>query len=507
MSHSWLRLLDSPLPDLGGAEGRSAEARLKLAKALNARCRHQEAAALLDQLIAENRSDGEVWFERIVAEGDGQNSEDLEALHRELEALRNEHPESAVPRRNLGYLRILMQRPEAAERALRQALERGQDARALELMGLLCLQRDNPVEARNWFLKSLSVQPKDSRSLRLLGMACEQSGDSKGAEAHFVAALEVDPHYFWGWHSLGEHLIKRGELEGGLRCIHRARTLFVKEPASYFILADCFSELGHLELAQAELHKALLFGPRKAVMAEAYSMLGQLRRDLGDKEGATSYFTLAAETDLHSPHAWADLGDLAREDERWEDAVRCYREALARAPQAADLRVQLGYVLMQLGQATESERSFLAALESDPGEYSAYLGLSEIYRATNRHAEQLRLVEKAMELAPDDADVWNAWGVAMEVNDRLPEATEAYEKALRLSPLHRRAANNLGFAYEKRMHAGEMEFKAKAIEAWKRRLLICRDEGQSMKMATEHLLGLGLTDATLQEWIEEEPAV
>ena len=33
-------------------------------------------------------------------------------------------------------------------------------------------------------------------------------------------------------------------------------------------------------------------------------------------------------------------------------------------------------------------------------------------------------------LAPEDADVWNARGVALEVTGRLKEATEAYEKAL-----------------------------------------------------------------------------
>lgn len=503
MSRPWLKLLD---PDLHGRKqlaDTSAAAKLQLARSLNARCHHHEAGAILDQLLAEDRSNGEAWFERIVAEGDGGSVEDLESLHRDLESLRDENPNDGVPRRNLGYLRILQQRPDDAERALKQALERnGLDARTLELLGLLCLQRDTPAEAKNWFLKALSLQPKDPRSLRLLGIACEQLGDSKTAEAQFVAALEVDPHYFWGWHSLGEHLLKRGEVEDGLRCIYRARSIHAKEPASYFILAELFSEQGHLELAQAELHKLMLLAPQISALAEAYSLLGEIRHDLGDREGATSYFSLAAETDPESPNPWSALGDLAREDQRWDDALRCYREALARDPEAADVKVQLGYVLLKVGQYTESEQSFLSALETDPGEYSAYLGISECYRMMNRHEDELRMVREAMTLAPDDPDVWNAQGVAFEVNNRLKEATEAYEKAIALAPLHRKAANNLGFVLEKRMEAGEMELKDAAIEAWKRRLLICRDEGQSMKMAMEHLLKLGLTEETILSWLD-----
>ena len=42
------------------------------------------------------------------------------------------------------------------------------------------------------------------------------------------------------------------------------------------------------------------------------------------------------------------------------------------------------------------------------------------------------------------------------------------------------------------------------MEAWKQRLLICRDAGQSMKMATEHLTRLGVGEETLREWLRPE---
>jgi Tfp pilus assembly protein PilF len=255
----------------------------------------------------------------------------------------------------------------------------------------------------------------------------------------------------------------------------------------------------------AELHHLTALAPPREILAEAYSMLGEIRRDLGDLESATSYFTLAAETDPKAPDPWAALGDMARADSRWEDALRCYREALNRKPDAADLQVQTGYILLNTGQYAEGEQLFLTALEADPGEYSAYLGLSECYRNLQRAEDQYAMVQQALALAPEDPDVWNALGVAMEVRGMCVEATEAYERALSLAPLHRKAANNLGFLLEKRMAAGEAGLLERAKEAWKLRLLICRDEGQSLKKATEHLAKLGVAEETIRWWLEHDP--
>ena len=505
MARPWLELLDPSLTALKKAVGTGFQERLDLARALNGRARHDEAREILEQLLAEDRAHAEAWFERLLCFDDHSGEGEALELLGQLESLRDEHPADGGHLRNLGYLRLLRQDPDGAEQALQQALAlNGQDPKALELAGLVQLHLNHAPEAKAWLLKALSLNPKDPRTLRLLAIAMEQLGDVANAETQLVAALRADGCYYWGWHALGELLLNRGELAEGLRCIQRARSLHVSDPASYFILAEIFSEQGHLELAQGQLHTLMLFAPPAPVLAEAQALLGELKRDMGDLDGAQSYFSLATETDPDAANPWAALGDLAREESRWDEALRCYREALLREPDAADLQVQLGYVLVETRQTVAAEQAFLQALELDPGEYSAFLGLSEVYRFANRREDQMDMVDQAMELAPQDADVWNAKGVALEVTDRWAEATEAYEKALALEPQHRKAANNLGFVLEKRMNHDEPELRARATEAWKQRLLLCRDEGQSVKMAAEHLTQLGVSDDTLREWLRPE---
>ena len=505
MLRPWLKLLDPGLTALKAAAGTSFVDRLALARAFNGRARHEEAREILDQLLAEDRAHAEAWFERLLCFSDHDGEEEGLDLLAQLESLQDEHPHAGPHLRNLGYLRLLMHDLDGAERTLHQALAlNGNDAKALELTGLVQLHLNHAAHPKAWLLKALSLNPKDPRTLRLLAIAMEQLGDLSGAEAQLVAALRAEECYYWGWHTLGELLLKRGDLAEGLRCIQRARSLHVTDPASYFLLAEIFSEQGHLELAQGQLHTLMLLAPPVSVLAEAQALLGELKRDMGDRDGAASYFSLATETDPDAANPWAALGDMAREECRWEDAMRCYREALMREPDAADLQVQLGYVLVETRQGPAAEQAFLQALELDPGEYSAYLGLSEVYRFANRREDQMSMVEQAMALAPEDADVWNAKGVALEVTNHWQDATEAYEKALALEPQHRKAANNLGFVLEKRMNHGEPDLRARATEAWRQRLLICRDEDQSLKMAIDHLSNLGIAEDTIREWLRPE---
>lgn len=501
MARSWMKLLDPRLAALKERESGG----LALAAALNARARYPEAAEILDHLLAERRGDAEAWFERVLSLGDRFRPEEAGELLVQLESLVVESPQDAPLQRNLGFLRLKMEDPDGAEAALRRALEMdGTDAKTLELMGLHALHEDRPADAKAWLIKALSLQPRDPRCLRLLALALDRLEDPSAAEAQLTAGLGWDPDHYWSWHSLGELLMSRGRVQDGLRCIHRARALNVDDPASYFIVAEILAEQGHLEIAQGHLHALMLLAPEVQVLAEAQALLGEFKRDAGDREGALSYFTLASETDRESPLPWEALGDLAREEGRPKDAARCYQEALARDPSAADIQVQLGYALLDMELHHEGEKAFLKALEADPSEYSAYLGIAEVCRQQGRTEEQARMIQEAMTLAPEDPDVWNGHGVALELQGKLQEATAAYERALKAEGCHRQAANNLGFVLEKRMVSGETGLEDRARDAWKRRLLICRDEGQSLRMAVEHLEGLGVGESTIRHWLSQE---
>ena len=153
------------------------------------------------------------------------------------------------------------------------------------------------------------------------------------------------------------------------------------------------------------------------------------------------------------------------------------------------------------------EKFFSKALKLDKNEYLAHLGMGELFRIKRDPEKQLNHCERAFEIAPEDSNVLNQLGIAHECNKNYAEALSSYRSALETDPFNRQAANNLGYLYEKMMEIdGERreEFKKLAVEAWKRRLLICHHTKSSTKGAKTHLLKLGIPSETINDWLRQD---
>ena len=113
MLRQWLRLLDPRIHELKQDAGQSPATRLQFARALNGRCMHEEARAVLEGGLIESKEDQDLWFERIMALGDHASAEEMEDLSARLSGLQGERPQDPAVLRNLGFLRILQQRLDA----------------------------------------------------------------------------------------------------------------------------------------------------------------------------------------------------------------------------------------------------------------------------------------------------------------------------------------------------------------------------------------------------------
>jgi Flp pilus assembly protein TadD len=191
--------------------------------------------------------------------------------------------------------------------------------------------------------------------------------------------------------------------------------------------------------------------------------------------------------------------------DRLEAAVEQYRFAMEKDPTFAYPVTKLGHAYLALRDYEKAEEYFNLALERDPKEYWAWLGLSDIYRRQRRNREQLEAVHKALEIEEGDSAVYNYLGIAFESVKEFEQAEAAYLKSLELDPLNRKTANNLGYLYEAELkRSGDDAFQQKAVDAWKRRLLICRDSNTSIVGAKRHLRALGVSDGTINRWLAEE---
>ena len=164
------------------------------------------------------------------------------------------------------------------------------------------------------------------------------------------------------------------------------------------------------------------------------------------------------------------LGDLLRGKKRFAEAVEAYDEAIkhlgaAGMPERWSLYYSRGIALERSGQWKPSETDLLHALELKPEQPLVlnYLGYSWIDRGENLQ-RGLKMIEKAVELRPEDGYIVDSLGWAHYRLGDYSSAVEYLEKAIELVPEDPTINDHLGDAYWQSGRPSEARFQ------WRRAL-------------------------------------
>jgi cytochrome c-type biogenesis protein CcmH/NrfG len=97
-----------------------------------------------------------------------------------------------------------------------------------------------------------------------------------------------------------------------------------------------------------------------------------------------------------------ELGNLCMDAERWDEAIRWYREALAIDPGRVDTLADLGGSLVSAGRPGEALVEFDKALQADPGHRSALYNKGIALLQMGRAKEAAAAWEELLKRHPDD---------------------------------------------------------------------------------------------------------
>jgi tetratricopeptide (TPR) repeat protein len=147
------------------------------------------------------------------------------------------------------------------------------------------------------------------------------------------------------------------------------------------------------------------------------------------------------------------LGDLLRGKKRFAEAVDAYDEAIRRfaaagLPERWSLLYSRGIALERSGQWKRAEADLLRALELKPDQPLVlnYLGYSWVDRGENLE-RGLKMIEKAVELRPEDGYIVDSLGWAHYRIGDYASAVQYLEKAIELVPEDPTINDHLGDAY------------------------------------------------------------
>jgi tetratricopeptide (TPR) repeat protein len=199
-------------------------------------------------------------------------------------------------------------------------------------------------------------------------------------------------------------------------------------------------------------------GPRLARVADelrAAELSPQLATALGRvliEGGGEAVPLLAAAQERFPQDFWInfELGLALYRARRWDEALSCYRAALALRPETSVVHINLGTALHHKGWLDEAIRHYQQAIRLGPKFALAYNNIGEALRDKGRLDEAIDHYQEAIRIDPKYALAYGNLADALREKGLLEEAIDHYQQALQLDPKWVVAHNNLGVALRAR---------------------------------------------------------
>src|SRR5579875_2479224 len=246
------------------------------------------------------------------------------------------------------------------------------------------------------------------------------------------------------------------------------RDILAREPAN----PTCLQLLGLLHLQQGELaeaavrlgeaiacgldtpeahyHRGLVLDelqrPEEAILCYRAALAGALARR-GRQDEALACRREAVRHRPTDAAARRRLGDALYRLGRSDEAIAAYRRAIALDPACAEAHNNLGVALNRAGEAEAAVASCRRAIAAKPDYAQAHNNLGLALGALGRHEEAIAAFRAAIARDPASVEAQVNLGNALQRLARHAESIACYEAALTRDPASVEAHSNLGAAY------------------------------------------------------------
>jgi len=341
---------------------------------------------------------------------------------------------------------------------------------ALEKLGLLYESIEDAASAIDAWERLAVATPTVSRRVEVLFRAGElregAMNDLEGAEQKYRAAMAEDPDYMPALQALQRVFMTRQDWPNAIDMLQAQIQLTrdLQDRANLLVQVGAINE-AHLknETAAQRLYEEAL--------------------------------------DLHPSNVYAaePLADMYFQQQRWERARSVIDLLVDSAEYEKDdnawlaLSVRLGRVNEELGLDAEASSAYERALELDPVNVQASLGLARLYRRAGRLAEAYELFRDVLSAHRTSLDVkvavdlYSEAGAIKRELDEPGAAREMYERALEIEPKHEPSLRSLVEVLE----AADAD-TASLVEARQRLLDVTEDDSRRLTLLID--IGDGLRE-------------
>jgi tetratricopeptide (TPR) repeat protein len=255
--------------------------------------------------------------------------------------------------------------------------------------------------------KLLAQRPHDPEVLYLNGIVLRATGDYAGAKIVLEQSVAGDPNSPNSHYELGMVDVFLKEWAPARLELEKAIAMGAKEPQAHYQLALALRGLGESDLARKEF--------------SAY-----------EQQKASD------EANLEASMKAAQADDELKND-KVQDAIGHYKEAVAAKPDNANYKYKLALALHQTGDVDGERAQLEQAVQLDPNLAGAQSELGYLLSRGGNSTGAIEHFRLAVHAAPGYVDAWINLAAELAMAGQFPEARDAIAMALRLEPENERA--------------------------------------------------------------------
>ncbi|SFT52148.1 Tetratricopeptide repeat-containing protein [Lishizhenia tianjinensis] len=316
----------------------------------------------------------------------------------------------------------------------------GELKEALEILNEL--EKMDPTNLELVLTKASSFsQLRDSKNaIRYFNLALELADDMEKDEIYLDLAMEYNN-------------VK--DYKSAVKILKRAIAENPKNEVAVYEIAFCYDQLGEYKKAIKCFKDYIDENPYSFTawynLANAY-----LKVDNFEKAIWAYDYSIIINDDF--PPAYFNLGNAYLSSSKPRKALECFEKCLEVEGEDALILSYMGECYEDLGELNLAMNCYNRSAILNPQLPEAWLGMGIVNDLEGKAEEAIKLVTKAIDLAPDNASFYHVLAGILEKEERMEDALEVYEKGVKLDDTN----EDLALDYLKFL-AGEAPYLVESI--------------------------------------------
>ncbi len=295
-------------------------------------------------------------------------------------------------------------------------------------LGMMLLDKQEDAAAIAPLRKAVELLPAQSRPRYLLAVAQDRSGDRAGAAESFEALLHLDPNDITAIDYLGWGALRKGKPEEAEAKFRRALEVQPDGPEARRGLAQSLDAQKNPEAARAYRDYLDLMPNDSEARARLIHLLVE------EKENDAALVELdrldaGKQPTLDSLKLRADVQIAWK---RWDESIVTLQQALALAPNDAQLHGGLGRILLQKRDFAAAEKELRIAMRLDGKNLAYWKDLSTTFFLGGNYAAALGALDEIAKMEQPGAGTWFVRAICYDKLNQPKLALQAYQKFLEL---------------------------------------------------------------------------